>query len=279
MCDEVKESTLLKIKDLRVGDAEDKKDTLLPQLVQQGASDAVGMATQYTGPPIQRQWTYALRDFILSRIKPFNEKEKFQNWLLCVKFFLEEVPKERHSRMLLMCLSPEHLSRALHANLASNTPLDSLCERLQHLLQPKMPIGEAIDRLIKRRCRRHETPSNFAQDLSDLVDAAYPSLTVSDKEAVVLHHFIKGLYMPDLIHSLIVMPPTNIQDAVARAERFQRVARLQWLNQPSHWISNRQAYRPNTERVRHTTHSEGYNCNSRQAGFYEATTTTPPALE
>ncbi|BHF69658.1 hypothetical protein SprV_0301270400 [Sparganum proliferum] len=282
MCGGVTDSTPLEVKDIRSCDSEHKRDAATPHPPHQKSSDATMMTAPYTNPCPQSSWMYALPAPVLPPVPPYNEKENFKTWLRRAKFFLEEVPETEHSRTLLKCLSPEHLDRALDAGLATSTPFNRLCEQLQNILQPKMPVGEAIDRLCKRRCQRHEMPKDFARDLSALVDAAYPTLTVADKEAVILHHFIKGLDMPDLVHSLLVMPASDLQEAVARAERFRLAEKPRWLKQPVPRTSDHQVYRPTNGRLRrprHTRTSDRCNRNSLQTDFNGASTTSPTALE
>nr|VZI07632.1 unnamed protein product [Spirometra erinaceieuropaei] len=45
-----------------------------------------------------------------------------------------------------------------------------------------MSIGEAIDSLGKNCSQVHETTKHFAGDMSALVDAAHPTLSIADKE-------------------------------------------------------------------------------------------------
>ncbi|BHF62319.1 hypothetical protein SprV_0200530100 [Sparganum proliferum] len=159
-------------------------------------------------------------DSLPTSFRPFDGRTDFRSWLRRFRFHTNEVPQEQRSRLIFKYLGDDQLDKALDAGLSVSTAFDTLCDDLHRLFQPRLAIEDAIHRLLHRRRRFRETPEQFAADLTRLACDAYPSLSAADRDQVVLYHFKCGLDSDEVVYSLRMNPPADLESAIQRASRL-----------------------------------------------------------
>nr|VZI26307.1 unnamed protein product [Spirometra erinaceieuropaei] len=150
----------------------------------------------------------------------YEGSKDFSCWLRRLNFHLDDVSQNKRSRTVLQHLADDQMNKALDAGLIRHTPFQVLCDQLQRLFQPPLSIEEAIDQLLKRSLRSHETPRQFVDALLRLARDAYPSLSAADRDQVVLYHFKRGLGSQEAAYSLRIQPPGDLNEAIQRASRM-----------------------------------------------------------
>nr|VZI47326.1 unnamed protein product [Spirometra erinaceieuropaei] len=117
---------------------------------------------------------------------------------------------------ILQSLTATQLDKALDAGLSEETPLAQLFNELEDLPKPSMSKREALDRMYSRRRLIGDSAKDFADDLYRLCKAAFPSISPTDCNDVVVYHFIKYIEPSELRRLLLLQPPRDLQNTISR---------------------------------------------------------------
>ncbi|VDN36525.1 unnamed protein product [Dibothriocephalus latus] len=160
-------------------------------------------------------------------------------WLLDLDIFLTTVPKGHQTSYLLNFLSPSARRRLVEAGVRPETPFSIARDLFTEKCDDPTPTGFVIEQFTKLSQKPDQSIDDFAAELSHVATIAFPFATEHERERLILHWFISGLFDPKLADALVVSRPTTLADAKEFCLFYQSYHAVRRPTQATDTLANR----------------------------------------
>nr|VZI12710.1 unnamed protein product [Spirometra erinaceieuropaei] len=169
-------------------------------------------------PPTDRLYTSAPSPLLAP--DAYEPGHNIRDWLRDLDLFLTDVPSHQHTCFLLRFLSPSARRRAFDAGLTPATPFPVACRCVVQLFDTPDAPGIAAEQFAKLRQAPRQSVDDFATELTRLASAAFPNLPQPDRDDLILHRFISGLFDRTITDSFLLHPPRTLNDALRQCRLY-----------------------------------------------------------
>nr|VZH90331.1 unnamed protein product [Spirometra erinaceieuropaei] len=136
-------------------------------------------------------------------------------------------PTDRLYTSAQLSVSPRRLQtraqnsrRAFDAGLTPATPFPVACQCVVQLFDTPDAPGIAAERFAKLRQAPRQSVDDFATELTRLASAAFPNLPHPDRDDLIIHRFISGLFDRTITDSFLLHPPRTLNDALRQCRLY-----------------------------------------------------------
>nr|VZI42587.1 unnamed protein product [Spirometra erinaceieuropaei] len=169
-------------------------------------------------PPTDRLYTSAPSPLLAP--DAYEPGHNIRDWLRDLDLFLTDVPPHQHTCFLLRFLSPSARRRAFDAGLTPATPFPVACRCVVQLFDTPDAPGIAAEQFAKLRQAPRQSFDDFATELTRLASAAFPNLPHPDRDDLILHRFISGLFDRTIADSVLLHPLRTLNDALRQCRLY-----------------------------------------------------------
>nr|VZI51733.1 unnamed protein product [Spirometra erinaceieuropaei] len=169
-------------------------------------------------PPTDRLCTSAPSPLLAP--DAYEPGHNIRDWLRDLDLFLTDVPPHQHTCFLLRFLSPSARRRAFDAGLTPAAPFPVACRCVVQLFDTPDAPGIAAEQFAKLRQAPRQSIDDFATELTRLASAAFPNLPQPDRDDLILHRFISGLFDRTITDSFLLHPPRTWNDALRQCRLY-----------------------------------------------------------